>query len=394
MRMTSRFFTHCLTRPAVQVAAGILVFCSQVAVGQQPPTQSGDAKKAPTAQTHPNNPEMWNIEAMMEEAVTQIARRYNLSEPQENYTRLLLKKRTIAFLEVNEKDVRELLKESIDLRTGTKPPSFEAYMKWAVRAAPIYAEASKAIIEGNDEWRAILNDEQKKTHDADLSLMRTNFDQVGKTMEEWQKGNTPVGRAPGTAPGEGGPGVVGNPQQGQKLIVPPAIVRREPEDNWLAYANLFIDTYRLDEKQANAARDRVHKDMKDQAIKYRQKHKAEFEAVETGTKLAGASKMKIQETAAKKVELEKPVREMFMDMDRRLDGLVDSKQRANVNLDKKKLLDRNFETLAGTSRDELAKQKSDGPAPKLRSVAATSQATSPEATTEQPPPPATTAPSK
>lgn len=313
----------------------------------------------------------------MDEAVSQIARRYNLSTAQENYTRLLLKKRTLAFLELHEKDVRELLKESIDLRTGAKKPTFEAYMKWAARAAPIYAEASKAIKDGNLEWRAILNEDQKKTHDADLALMDTNFDQITKTMEEWKKGNTPAGKAPGSPGAESGPGSVGNPQQGQKSVAPPAIVRKEPEDNWLAYVNLFIDTYGFDEKQANAARDRIHKDTKEQAIKYRQKHKAEFESVESSMKLAGAPKTKIQEVAAKKSELEKPVREMFIDMDRRLDGLIDSKQRANVNEDKKKLLDRNFETLAGTSREELARQKADGSAPKLRTVAATTQPAEP-----------------
>lgn len=375
-----------------------LGFCP-AAMGQAPASEGTEStKKPPTAQTHPNNPEMWNVEAMMDEAVSQIARRYNLSTAQENYTRLLLKKRTLAFLEIHEKDVRELLKESIDLRTGAKKPTFEAYMKWAARAAPIYAEAAKAIKDGNMEWRAILDDTQKKTHDADLALMDTNFDQISRTMEEWKKGNTPAGKLPGTSGAEGGPGSVGNPQQGQKSVVPPAIVRREPEDNWLAYVNLFIDTYGLDEKQANAARDRIHKDTKEQAIKYRQKHKAEFEAVESSMKLAGAPKTKIQETAAKKTELEKPVREMFIDMDRRLDGLIDSKQRANVNEDKKKLLDRNFETLAGVSREELAKQKADGSAPKLRTVAATTQPVEsakeakPEPVKEEKPAPAAVAP--
>src|ERR1043166_2968122 len=234
-------------------AAAVLFIAAKASSGQTPPPPADDAaKKPPTAQTHPNNPELWNTDAMMEEAVTQIARRYNLNSAQENYTRLLLTKRTKAFLEIYETDVRELLKESIEWRIGAKPASVESYMKWAVRAAPIYQAASKAILEGNEEWDAILNEDQKKIHNADVALMKTNFMGISKTMDEWQSGKTPAGMKPGVEPQ---PAVATGPKtkEANKLSPnPPGIVRKLPEDSWLAYVNLFIEPYKLDEKHTVA----------------------------------------------------------------------------------------------------------------------------------------------
>src|SRR5205823_1687555 len=150
-------------------------------------------------------------------------------------TRLLLTKRTRAFLETYETDVRELLKESVDWRTGAKPPSIESYVKWAARAAPIYQAASKAILDGNEEWDAILNEDQKKIHQADVALMKSNFQGISRTMEEWQSGKTPAGPKPG---GEPPPAVATGPKQAESGKVsshPPGVIRKLPEDSWLAY---------------------------------------------------------------------------------------------------------------------------------------------------------------
>jgi len=354
----------------------------------QPPSNEGATKSAsPTAQTHPNNPELWNVDAMMEEAALQIARRYNLSRSQEEYTRLLLTKRTRQFLETYEVDVRELLKESIDLRIGTKPASIEAYMKWAARAAPIYQAASKAILEGNEEWREILDDSQKKTHDADMALMRTNFTQVSKTMEDWRKGFTPVGKSP-TLPPEGESPVagssVGNPLKSDMpkggMTKPPVQIKRQSmEDSWLAYVNIFIDAYRLDEKQSVAARDKIHKDMRELAIKYREKRKAEFEKLDADAK-APDPKSKSQDFAKRRSELERPLREMFISMDRRLNQLLDSKQRTAVNVEKKKQLDAVYESLAGEPRD---KSEADGLSPRLRTTGPSTPSSKREPPTEE-----------
>src|SRR5262245_18942178 len=45
----------------------------------KPPAAYGKEKGPAAALTHPNNPEIWNAERMMEDAVLQISRRYNLN---------------------------------------------------------------------------------------------------------------------------------------------------------------------------------------------------------------------------------------------------------------------------------------------------------------------------
>src|SRR5262249_16481419 len=152
-------------------------------VAQTPAPAGEKPKDQPiTSQTHPNNPELWNVDAMMEDAVKQISRHYNLTKEQEDFTRLLLIKRTKPFLSQYEHDVRELLKESIDMRQGLKPGGADAFKKWAERAEPIYDAAKKAILDGNKEWRVVLNPDQLKIHDNDLALMNTNFEQVTRTL--------------------------------------------------------------------------------------------------------------------------------------------------------------------------------------------------------------------
>lgn len=368
----------CLARPGVSSAQS-----SAQPAGNEPPTKG----KPPTAQSHPNNPELWNVDAMMEEAVLQISRRYNLSRSQEEYTRLLLTKRTRQFLELHEAEVRELLKESIDLRIGTKPATIEAYVKWAARAAPLYQEASKAILEGNEEWREILDDVQKKTHDGDMALMRSNFNQVSKTMEDWQKGNTPVGKSPHLVEeaqladakrSPKGSSVSSDTPKGGISTPPVQIKRQSLEDSWLAYVNKFIDAYQLDEKQAVAARDKIHKDSRESAGKVRDKLKSEFEKLESDLRAAD-SPSKSQELAKRRKKLEKPLRELFVGMDRRLNELPDSKQRTAVTEVKRRDLEALYESLAGEPR---SKSPPEGTAPKLRTVGPSSQSVKDKSSTE------------
>ena len=175
----------------IAMAIAITTVGSPMARGQQPAEPNKSEGQPPTAQTHPNNPELWNTEQMMNDAVLQISRRYNLNKQQEDFTRLLLVKRVTDFLQKYEPEVRELLKESIDLRLGKKAGTPEAYAKWAIRAAPIYSEAQEAILKGNEEWRVILTDEQKKIHDNDLSQMRANFQNVDRMLDGWKGGKGP-----------------------------------------------------------------------------------------------------------------------------------------------------------------------------------------------------------
>jgi hypothetical protein len=296
---------------------------------------------------------MWNVDRMMEDASLQISRRYNLNPAQENYTKLLLRKRVTAFLEQYETDVRELLKESIDLRLGLKAGGIEVYQKWATRAEPIYRAATEAILDGNKEWGQILNPDQKKIHEMDLALMNTNFDQVNRVIGDWKGGKGPIG--PGAIAG-----TVTNPQGGQQasLVSRPQapIVRSMIEDSWEAYVNHFIKTYKLDEKQKNAAKEGILKEYRTEATKYRDRRKAEFDELDQQIRLP-KPKWNPVDVARRRAEMEKPVRRMFTSLDGRLQQLPDSKQRASADPTDKTSLEAMFKMLAADPADNLPKHE-------------------------------------
>jgi hypothetical protein len=301
--------------------------------------------------SHPNNPELWDVQAMMEDAVKQIARRYNLNDAQENYTRLLLVKKTTAFLQEHEKDIRELLKESIDLRLGVIKGDADIYKRWAERAAPIYESAKEAILDGNMEWRNVLDEEQIKTHDLDLSLMKTQFEQVSRTLDTWRGGGGPSGALSRGVAG-------GGPQQRSELGQPQTVIQMHPEDQWLAYVNKFIQTYHFDEKQSIAAREKIHKEMHGQARKYREKQQKEFEKINEVIK-TDPKKIKPSELVQRRQDLEKPIRDLFVDMHQRLMQLATGRQIAAADAQLKVQLEALYRTLAGPTPRDAKDMKKD-----------------------------------
>ena len=279
----------------------------------------------PTAKTHPNDPMIWNVDAMVEDAILQIARRYNLNKAQEEYTRLLLTQRVRAFLKIHEDDVRQLLKESIDFRTGLKPATPEAIMDWAERAMPVYEAAREAILGGNKEWRQILTEEQIKTHDLDLQQMEDQFKGVSKLLGETREGKGLVSVMGGAArPGDQGKST------GLVSTNPVSKVTVLMEDNWLAYVERFIQVFKLDEKQQNSARAGIYKEMFDQAKQYREKHKGELEKLAAELKSVEQDPSlsdRREDLLKQKAKLEQPIREGFVQMARRLDSLPTKEQR-------------------------------------------------------------------
>jgi hypothetical protein len=344
------------------MARGLSLFATVFAMastsaGARAQTESdkADVKEQPTepvtAQSHPNNPELWNVEQMMEDAVIQISRRYNLNDAQTEYTRLLLTERTLAFLEVHEADVRTLLRESIDLRLGKMASTPGALKDWAERAMPIYKAAEDAILQGNEEWREILDPEQIKIHDGDLAAMRTNFNNVTNMLSGWKSGAGPnsataqAGRPQGT--GLAGGGDADN--QAARVSNPPqSVVRQNMEDVWETYVKRFITIYQLDDKQANAALEGIYQDIHQQAVKYRETNKAKFEDLERGEAAADTGDSQTKLTAQRR-HLEEPLNRLFIKLDARLKDLLSNRQLAAVDPILKKEIDALYNTLAGIS---------------------------------------------
>ena len=332
----------------VILATAVVIGCmaAEAALGQSPTatTTAATAKDA-TPQTHPNDPMLWNVDRMMEDAVQQISKRYSLNSEQEKYTRLMLTQRVRAFLKDHEADVRALLKEQLDWKLRFSDATSNSMQEWAVRAKPLYEEAMKAILDGNQEWGEILSDEQKKIHLGDLNQMKVNFDGVRVMLTRWEDGKgNPTEVQPWKQDKSTDKGITRTPPP------PPPIDWRDRkiEDMWETYVIKFIQVYGLDEKQANAAHS-IKREMQGEAAKHRDARKADFDAM---YKLGGPdprNPTNQEEVRKRKQMLERPIRDLFVKLTGRLDGLRNQTQRESIKPEDKQSLESQARTLASDS---------------------------------------------
>ncbi len=324
-------------------------------------------EEKPTALTHPRNPMVWDVDTMMDQAVQQISKRYSLNPQQELYTKLLLKRRVREFLDEHESEVRELLQESMDMQTGRAKADPVSRQIWAQRALPLYAQASQAILEGNEEWGGILTEEQKKIHDGDMNLMRRGFDGATTTLTQWSEGGGPpipkindptVRNNVNGSDVKNGKGVTPDPK---------SVTQQNIEDNWRSYVNLFVTAYDLDKASQNSAREKILKEQYDKAVRYRQLRAADFQKIEKRLKTLGKSDYSEREKLKnRQAQLERPIYDLFIELDERLQRLPTAAQTAKVDAEEKKTLEQLHAALSGErakkARD-AAQRKTSKPAP-------------------------------
>lgn len=266
---------------------------------------------------------LWNVDAMMNTAVKNISRRYNLDEKQEAYTQALMTRGVRDFLDKHEDDLRELIKEML-LEQGTNGDiSPEMAKKWGDMALPMFYDAKESILKNNLEWREILNEDQRKIHDLDLRLMQGNFKVFEDRFKRWQDGNYAKGEMP-----------IGGNAQSVKPVTPtdrPQIVRQMLPDTWELYVRSFIAKYGLDESQSRAAMS-ILSDCRNRAKQHIEAHQGDKEKADAEFAEARAEKpinrerLKVASDMLK--EINTPIAAMFNELKTRLDKLPTPAQRA------------------------------------------------------------------
>jgi|GEM_PF-1044020 len=149
-----------------------------------------------------------NIDAMIDNYARLLARKYNLTEEQDAFTQEFLRERAHTFLDRHRAELFDLVDRLFEVRNGADITPQEL-VEWGKRAQPLFEEARVLIIDGNNEWRSILTEEQRKLHDEDLKLMYDSFatteDQLRRmvsgqmTVEEFRHGTGR--RSPPVGPG-------------------------------------------------------------------------------------------------------------------------------------------------------------------------------------------------
>lgn len=127
-----------------------------------------------------------NVDSLIDNYARFLARKYDLDEQQDEFTQSLLRQKAQKFLGQNEHEMFDLVDRMFEVRTGGAMDEVEL-VEWGKRVMPMYEQAKAIIIDGNNEWRTILNDRQRAMHDADLKLMEESFratdDQIRRIVQ-------------------------------------------------------------------------------------------------------------------------------------------------------------------------------------------------------------------
>ncbi len=150
-----------------------------------------------------------NIDALIDNHARMLARRYNLTPEQDQFTQEFLRAKCDEFLAQHRDELFALVDRMFEVRGGGEMDAAEL-VQWGKKALPLFEQAKHLIIEGNAQWREILTDEQRKIHDEDLRQMYESFsgteEQLHRivtgqmTVEEFRRGDRldgPARRGPG-----------------------------------------------------------------------------------------------------------------------------------------------------------------------------------------------------
>ncbi len=281
--------------------------------------QNQDGAKPPASKKNPyiGSPLQWGVEPIIDNYISQMTRYYNLTPDQEEYTRQLLTQRVKRFLNDYEKDVRSLFAEYWYLQRRGEAPSVEEAKDLARRGGPLVAAIKKEILDGNQKWREILDENQRKIHDRDLADMNKTFDDLEQKLDRWGKG-------------------IVEPTEGKVGPRPKPI---PPEDAWDYRVNSFIAEYNLDAGQQGTARS-ILRELKDEAKRYRERNQEKLTALDNQLKEMYSSEPKTDPEERKKAaeqikringqlnELERPIREdLWRQLLIRLDRIPTEDQR-------------------------------------------------------------------
>jgi len=132
-----------------------------------------------------------NIDLLIDNYANFLARKYDLTEEQDRYTRNLIRERCYEFIDKYSDELGDLVDELFAVRRGADMTP-EQLIEWGRRALPIYEEAKQIIIRSNDEWREILTEKQRALHDEDLRLMYRSFETTDEQLQRIVSGEMTV----------------------------------------------------------------------------------------------------------------------------------------------------------------------------------------------------------
>ncbi len=268
---------------------------------------------------------LWNVDSMMEQAVENISRRYNLNDNQKETTKKMLVEEVTKFLDTHE-NIWPLVRDLGRYQIRGEAPEGEIARRIGENARPLLEDIRETILRCNEDWDSILNEEQRALHEWDLNDMELTFKKMDENFTAMRQGKP---RNPGIFPGPNkhevkAPTVRKKPPTNfnPKLV---SVARQKPqEDDWDLYVRTFIEKYELNEAQSVSAHS-ILRECKTRAAAYRLSKERDF--AEAKKRLADVQKSKQPAEITKTKEkvwksvlekLRRPVDDLFEELKGRL----------------------------------------------------------------------------
>jgi len=264
------------------------------------------------------------VEKIMEQAVKNIARRYNLNEAQVAETDKLMKREVQKFLKDNEATVWPVIRDLIAAQFGGKPPESAEAMRIGKAAQPLVELAKDAIYRSNEEWRMYLNADQKVMHDYDLAEMDKQFKRIEKNFGDWSGGTpTDAGLFPPPPQEDLSPPRPPKPNPG----LPDPEVEIFRISIFATFVEEFIKENQLNQGQIDSARS-ILKEYEAKANDFKKTKKEELSKVASAQRVAleARDRTKMAAAEADRKKLLEPVQALIGEMEDRLKGLLTSPQ--------------------------------------------------------------------
>jgi len=275
---------------------------------------------------------LWPVDAILDTAVKNIAKRYNLNDKQTKYTSDMMNTRVKKFLDEYQDEIWPLIRDLGYYQQKGAPPDADAAKRLGPTAVKILKAAKDEIFRANEEWGKVLTDQQKRVHEFDLREMDKTFNQMERNFDNWGKGRVAKGSI--------------FPQPKRRANEPPTPTRpndgRMPVDHrdgkkpkpgapillthFDAYAQKFISDYQLTATQREAVGS-ILREMKGRAETFRDSRRAELDAIKNQLAASKSARERRQLTALRR-QVTKPLDELFTEFKNRLEQIPDQAQRA------------------------------------------------------------------
>lgn len=309
------------------LAAGVVVLAACVTL------RADDTSKAKKSQSPAEllaHGDQQTIDRILDTAVGNIARRYNLTDSQRKKTAEIMNREVHRFLSEHEDEVWPLVRDFLARGAWGSPPKKVEEMKRIGRTAgPLMKEIKEAIVRGNEEWRMYLSGPQKAMHDWDMQKIDETFDKVDENLQKWADGDPNAGGIfPPPPPPNAGPRMPPRPPE-DELLKPKIFSIFEFDTVFDAFADRFIKQYHLDQSQRDAARS-ILDEYKAMASDFRNSKKSELQAVGAkwlAAQQAGDRKALLEAEQERKELLKPVVHGMLGEMESRLTALLTTAQK-------------------------------------------------------------------